>query len=383
MLLLTIIYIAFIGLGLPDSMFGTVWPAIYGEWRLPLSFGSFITTIIYGGTMVSSLLSTRMIKRFGTARTTIFSTTLTALAMLGFAFSGSFWILCLCALPLGAGAGAIDTALNNYVAGHYTARHMNNLHCFYGIGIVLSPYILSRVMQGDGGWRTGYLIVGELQAAIALLLVFTLPLWRKENGYADEETEDIPLRKLAAMRNVRLMWGLFVTSCTIEVSCGCYGSTFLVEQKGLATATAALVVTCFFAGIALGRFLSGIVAEYTGVWRIIGSGQLFLAIGILVTSLSDGIPALSISQLLMGLGIGPMFPNFCFLTPVVFGHNHSAAVMGSLFAVASLTGMTAPVLCGFFGQHLGMWIFPLFLLSFFVCMVAITLAANKAFWKEK
>lgn len=196
MLLLTVIFIAFIGLGLPDSMFGTAWPAIYGEWRLPLSWGSFITTIIYGGTMVSSLLSTRIIRRFGTARTTAFSTALTALAMLGFAMSGGYWMLCLCALPLGMGAGAIDTALNNYVARHYTARHMNLLHCFYGVGIVLSPYILSRVMQGEGGWRTGYLIAAGLQAAIALLLLATLSLWKKEDGEADEAAEDVPLLRL-------------------------------------------------------------------------------------------------------------------------------------------------------------------------------------------
>ena len=207
MLLLTAIYIAFIGLGLPDSMFGTAWPAIYQEWGLPFSYGSFIVSITFCGTMISSLSSAKVINRFGTGKVSAFSTALTAAAMAGFSLSGSWWMLCLCAVPLGIGAGAIDTALNNYVAIHYTARHMNFLHCFYGVGVVASPYVLSLVMQGDGGWRNGYRIVFLIQAAIAALLFVTLPIWKKERGDR-QETEavaDIPLRQLVGMRGVKLM----------------------------------------------------------------------------------------------------------------------------------------------------------------------------------
>ncbi len=375
--LLTIIYIAFIGLGLPDSMFGTAWPAIYQQWELPVYLGSFVTSITYFGTMLSSLLTTKVIKRFGTGRTAAFSTAFTALAMMGFAYSTEYWMLCMCAIPLGLGAGAIDTALNNYVASNYSVRHMNYLHCFYGIGIVVSPFVLSKVMHGTDGWSEGYLIVCGIQATIAILLFSTLPLWKIEKStISDDEIETIPLRKLTKMKNVRLMWGLFATSYTIEAACGCYGSSFLVNQKMLSVETAALVILCYFAGIAIGRFISGIIAEEIGTWKVIIYCEFILGIGILTIILADTIILTAIGLLFIGLGNGPLFPNFSYLAPMIFGKRKSAAVIGSFMAVTSLTGITAPILCGI----LGMEFFPCFLLSFFVGMAIVTVTANKTFF---
>ncbi|ORX92465.1 MFS general substrate transporter [Neocallimastix californiae] len=180
MFLLAVIYIAFIGLGLPDSIFGTVWPAIYKEWNLPISLGSFIITIVYCGTMVSSLMSAKVIKRFGTGNVTAFSTALTTVSILAFSYSKNFLMLCLCAIPLGLGAGSIDTALNNYVSINYKAHHINFLHSFYGVGVVASPYIFSSVLKKEGGWRKGYLIVCFILAVITIILFTTLFLWKKE-----------------------------------------------------------------------------------------------------------------------------------------------------------------------------------------------------------
>ena len=215
-LLLAVIYTAFIGLGIPDSLFGTAWPAIYREFSLPISFASFVTVTTSCGTVVSSLMSSQVIRRFGTARVSAFSTALTAVALLGFSFSGSFWLLILCAIPLGLGAGAIDTALNNYVALHYSATHMSFLHCFYGVGVSLSPYVLSLVISGPQGWRGGYRTAFAMQLVIALLLFLTLPLWKKVQGVrtdgesGEEKINALPVRKVLKLPGVKGMCLLFV-----------------------------------------------------------------------------------------------------------------------------------------------------------------------------
>lgn len=379
MLLLTIIYIAFVGLGLPDSMFGTAWPAIYGEWGLPLSYGSFVVSIIYCCTMISCLMSARVIKRFGTAKVTASSTAITALAMAGFAVSETFAALCICAIPLGLGAGAIDTALNNYVASHYSARVMNYLHCFYGVGIVASPYILSQVMDGVGGWKNGYITVAVIQGVIALMIFLTLGVWKKDFS-GDEDVEVIPIKKLASSKKVRLMWGLFVTTCAIEGSVGSFGSTYLVEQKRLAAESAAKVIIFYYAGITAGRFLAGLISSKIHVWKIIVFSQAVLFAGLLMLALCGNAALAPVAFLLIGAGNGPMFPNFNFITPMVFGERKSVPIIGSQMAVASLTFMTAPVVCGFVGQIFGMVAFPYFLLTFFALMTLIIWRAGKAFW---
>ncbi len=188
MLLLFIIYVAFIGLGLPDSLFGTAWPAIYSDLQLPFSYGSFVTTLVYLGTMISSMMSAKLINRFGTGRVTAVSTLLTAVAMIGYSLSPNYVFILLCAIPLGLGAGSIDTALNNYVAIHYSAGHMNFLHCFYGIGITISPIILAKTMTTSSGWRKGYVIAFAIQLVIAILLFLALPLWKK-NSESDDDQE--------------------------------------------------------------------------------------------------------------------------------------------------------------------------------------------------
>lgn len=375
-ILLIIIYIAFIGLGIPDSLFGTAWPAVYTEFRLPISFASIVTMVISCGTIVASMVSARVIRRFGTNLVSAFSTAMTAAALLGFTLSGNFWLLCLCAVPLGLGAGAIDTALNNYVAIHYSAVHMSFLHCFYGIGVSVSPYLLSLVMQGKEGWRGGYRLAFGIQLAITLILFVTLPVWKKAHGQGvdgeEEKTKTLTLREISRIPGVRMMWLLFLTSCAIECTCGGWGSTFLVEYKGMAPEQAARMVMYYYIGMTLGRFLSGILAAKMDSWDIILAGQCVLGAAVIVLLLPLQAWFSAAGLFLVGLGNGPLFPNFNYLTPRNFGEDVSQSVMGTQMASAYVGIMLAPALCGVLGQIFGMWIFPCYLLVFYVGMLAAT-----------
>lgn len=384
-LLLLVIYIAFIGLGLPDSLFGAAWPAIYAEYGLPFSFGSFVTVLSFFGTTISSLCSAKVIRRFGTNKVTAFSTALTAAALLCMSFTGSYLPMCLFALPLGLGAGAIDTALNNYVALHYSATQMSFLHCFYGIGISVSPYILSLVLNGDAGWRGGYRIAVGIQAVIAVILFCSLPLWKKVHGKESGEEEavgqSLSLKEIIRIPGVKVMWSLFICSCTIECTCGSWGSTFLVEHKGLPAEEAAGIITFYYVGIAVGRFLSGVIATKLHSWAIIKIGQTVMGLALILLCLPVGGNLAGVALFFVGLGNGPLFPNFNYLTPENFGEELSPSVIGTQMAVASIAIMTTPVLCSILGQALGMWIFPVYLLLFFVLMVLTMCRARKVFAK--
>ena len=378
-LLLIVIYISFIGLGIPDSLWGTAWPAIYADFCLPISFASFVSIIVSSGTIISSLISAKVIRRFGTNKVSAFSTAMTAFALLGFSLSANFFLLCLCAIPLGLGAGAIDTALNNYVSLHYSATHMSFLHCFYGIGVTVSPYILSLVINSDAGWRGGYRIAFIIQLCIALILFLTLSIWKKAHGLDTGDTGEtgqsvktLPFREIARIPGVKLMWCLFVTSCAIECTCGGWGSTYLVEYKHMDAVTAARMVMLYYMGMALGRFLSGVLAARLSSWQIIRIGQWILGIALIILLLpvSAGISAAGL--FMVGLGNGPMFPNFNYLTPQNFGADISQSVMGTQMAMSYIGIMLAPALCGVLGQFINMGVFPVYLLVFYVAMITAT-----------
>lgn len=375
-LLLIIIYISFIGLGIPDSLLGTAWPAIYTDFRLPISFASFVSIIISSGTIVSSLISAYVINRFGTNKVSAFSTAMTALALFGFSISGDFLLLCLFAIPLGLGAGAIDTALNNYVSLHYSATHMSFLHCFYGIGVTVSPYILSLVINSNAGWRGGYRIAFGIQLGIAAILFCTLPVWKKAHRQDSHGTgqgaKTLPLGKIARIPGVKLMWCLFITSCAIECTCGGWGSTYLVEYKHMDAVQAARMIMLYYMGMALGRFLSGVLATQLDSWQIIRIGQWILGIALVILPLPAAPGVSAVCLFMVGLGNGPMFPNFNYLTPQNFGTDISQSVMGTQMAMSYIGIMLAPAVCGVLGQFINMGIFPVYLLVFYVVMIAAT-----------
>ena len=370
-LLLIIIYFAFIGLGLPDSLFGTAWPAIYVEYGLPFSMGSLITIITTCATITSSILSARVITRFGTSKVTAVSTVMTALALLGFSLSGSFLPLCLLAIPLGLGAGAIDSGLNNYVALHYNSSQMSLLHCFYGIGITISPYLMSRLLATSSGWRGGYRVASLIQIGIALLLTLTLPLWKKvSDKEAEEETpaKVLSLKELAKIPGVKNMWVLFLCSCGIENVTNCWGSTFLVEHKALAADQAAKIMIFYFVGFTLGRLLSGIFASKLSCWKLIRIGMAVMGIGMALLLLPLPGVMVGIALFLIGMGNSPLFPNFTYLAPQNFGADISQSVIGSQMAASNAGFLVAPLLCGLLGQMIGMGVFPVYLAVLFVCL---------------
>ena len=375
--LLIIIYIAFIGLGIPDSLFGTAWPAIYSEFELPISFGSFVTIIISCGTVLSSVISSKIISRLGTNKVSAYSTLLTALALLGFSFAPNLWVMCFWAIILGIGAGAIDVALNNYVAIHYSATHMSFLHCFYGVGVSVSPYILSLVIAGNFGWRGGYRIAFAIQLIITLLLFLSLPLWRKAHGGENESEEnthkDLSFGSVLKIPGVKMMCSLFIASCAIECTCGGWGSTFLVEYKHLPAEKAAQIIMIYYIGMTLGRFLSGVLAAKLHSWKIIKLGQIVLGLALLLLILPGGVYLCALGMFLIGLGNGPLFPNFNYLTPENFGSDISQSVIGIQMASAYIGIMVAPAVCGLLGQVFGMVIFPFYLILFYAIMIPVTI----------
>ena len=388
-LLLAVIYTAFIGLGIPDSLFGTAWPAIYREFSLPISFASFVTVTTSCGTVVSSLMSSQVIRRFGTARVSAFSTALTAVALLGFSFSGSFWLLILCAIPLGLGAGAIDTALNNYVALHYSATHMSFLHCFYGVGVSLSPYVLSLVISGPQGWRGGYRTAFAMQLVIALLLFLTLPLWKKVQGVrtdgegGEEKTNALPVRKVLKLPGVKGMCLLFVASVGIEVTAGSWGATFLVESKDVTEDRAAWYVMFYYIGMAVGRFLSGVLAAKLHSWQIIRLGMVVLGVALVVLLLPVPPVWSAVGLFLVGLGNGPMFPNYNYLAPESFGPEVSQSVIGTQMAFSYIGVMLVPTVFGVLGQVVTVALFPAYLTAFFLVMVVFTVKVRQAISQSK
>lgn len=374
-LLLIIIYLAFIGLGIPDSLFGTAWPAIYQEFGLPISAASCVTLLISGCTVAASLMSAWVINRFGTPKITAVSTAVTALALLGFSLSGNLLFLCLFAVPLGFGAGAIDAALNNYVALHYKATHMSFLHCFYGVGVSLSPYLMSIALADNSNWRNGYRLSFFIQLAIAIVTIVSLPLWKKAHPRTAEQSpaekpKTLSLLQLARMPSVRAVWIIFLASCAIEFTCGTWGSTFLVNSKGMAVDEAAKAITLYYAGMALGRFCSGLAANRLSSWRIIfiGQGIVLAAIVLLFLPLPSGAAVTGL--FLIGLGNGPLYPNLVHLTPQNFGRDISQSVMGSQMAAASIGIMLAPPLFGLLAERMTTGIFPGFLIALFVMMAA-------------
>lgn len=375
-LLLVVIYIAFIGLGIPDSLIGSAWPAVYKEFQIPVSYVSCVTLLVSGCTVLSSIFSDRIINRMGTGRVTAVSTIMTAAAMLGFSVSGNINFMCLLAIPLGMGAGAIDSGLNNYIALHYNASHMNYLHCFYGIGVACSPYLMS-VALAKNSWRSGYRYAFGVQSAIAVILLISLPIWNTVSKRADKnrqngeeietkngsETKILSFAEMIKMPQVRWIWIIMLATNAIEYACGTWGSTYLVEAGRFQPENAAKILTLYYVGMALGRFLSGVFAARITTWKRIWAGTAVVLAALLVLTI---VPAAGF--FLVGLGNGSIYPNLIYLTPYHFGQDVSQSVMGSQIAAAYLGVMLTPPLFGILAEWWGIQMFPVFLAALFGIM---------------
>lgn len=370
-ILLIIIYIAFIGLGVPDSLIGSAWPAIHSELNIPIEAVSVITFLISGCTVLSSMFSSRILNKMGTARVTAFSTAMTAFSLLGFSLVPSFLFMIPLAIVLGLGAGAIDSGLNNFVALHCKASHMNFLHCFYGVGVSLSPYLMSRALSNIG-WRGGYRYAFYVQLAISILLVVSMPLWKRASSKEDEEEEkgvNLSFLQMAKRTEVRQVWIIMLVTNAIEYACGVWGSTYLVEEKGFEMKYGALALTVYYVGMSIGRFVSGLLANKIGTWKRIGIGCVVLAPAIIIMLLPlPGFVAV-IGLFLVGLGNGSIYPNMIHLTPHNFGKDVSQSIMGSQIAFAYMGVMLAPPMVSLVSGLFGIRIYPILLAVFYVMMV--------------
>jgi len=366
-ILLIIIYLAFISLGLPDSLLGAAWPVAYAQLGAPLAYAGIVSVGITVGTVISSLISVRVIRRFGTGVVTAACVALTGGALLCISFAQSFVVLLLLAIPLGLGGGAIDAALNNYVALHYKASHMSFLHSFWGVGATISPLIMSHFLKQNGNWHGGYRFVSIIQLSLAVVMILTLPLWGKvSHAKADELLGDLPEidnRTAIQKRGALLAILSFFFYCAGEASVGLWAATYFVSVRGVDPSVAASWGSLFFFGIMGGRMVSGLLAMRVKERVLINTGLILAVVGVVLLALPLGQVFSLAGILLFGLGCAPVFPNLIHITPQRFGKNYSQAIIGLQMASAYLGSTLIPPLVGWIGQNHGFTWLPYFLLA--------------------
>lgn len=379
-LLLIVIFIDFIGLGIPDSLFGAAWPAINSDFGLPISAANAVTVTMTVCSIISSLMSAKLTEKFSTSKIAAVSTALTAVGLFGFSISKNIYMMFFFTLFLGFGAGAIDAVLNNYVAVHYRASHMNFLHCFYGIGVTLSPYLMSLALK-NRSWQSGYHLAFIIQLVISIIAFASLPLWQKNGRLSessDEKSEKSSFAELIKLPGIKSTWLVFFGSCALEYVGGTWSSSFLVNSRGITVDRAALFVTVYYGGIAFGRFLSGIFSSKLKPQQIILIGTILIIPAIVLVS-QPFIPNLiAVGMFLIGLGNGPLYPNMVHLTPIRFGAQRSQAVMGSQMAAAYIGILSMPTLTGFLAQKFSTDIFPYCLAVLYGIMLISLIATYRA-----
>ena len=379
-LLLALIYLSFISLGLPDSLLGAAWPVMQIELDCAISFAGAISMIMSGGTVLSSLASDFCIRKLGAGRVTAISTALTAVALFGFSTVSAPWHLCLWAIPYGLGAGAVDAALNNYVALHFSSRHMSWLHAFWGVGATVSPNIMAFALGGQMGWRGGYLTVSAVQITLSLVLFFSLPLWRKmatlQLSPVDAVGQEAPSTGLLGalrIRGVPYILIAFFAYCSMEATAGLWAASYYVEYRGVDAEVAARFGSFFYVGLMMGRFGSGLIANRLGDRRMIRIGCIGAMTGLLLVLLPLQSATLSLVGLVvLGVGCAPIYPSIIHSTPDHFGEGNSQAIVGIQMASAYVGCTLMPPLFGLLAQHVSIALYPYYMLFFAVLMLLMT-----------
>ena len=373
-LLLAVIYLAFISLGLPDSLLGSAWPSMQPEFGVPVSYAGIISMIIALGTVVSSLQSDRLTRKLGAGLVTALSVLLTALALLGFSLSRSFWALCLLAIPYGLGAGSVDAALNNYVALNYASRHMSWLHCMWGVGTTVGPYIMEYALTGGYGWNMGYRYIAMLQFFLTLIIFCSLPLWKKcaaQTQAADAATDAgraLSLKEIVRIPGAKDVMIAFFCYCAAESTVMLWASSYLALGRGVGTEAAAGYASLFFIGITVGRALSGFLTMRFADAQMIRMGQALVALGAVMLLLPLGTGAALAGLVVIGLGCAPIYPCIIHSTPEHFGAENSQALIGVQMASAYVGTLAMPPLFGLIANHISIGLFPIFLLVVLAAM---------------
>ena len=379
-LLLMIIYLAFISLGLPDALLGSAWPSMYPTLGVPVSYAGIISMIIALGTIVSSLMSDRIIIKWGAGKVTAVSVTMTALALFGFSISNSFLALCLCAIPYGLGAGSVDTALNNYVALHYESKHMSWLHCMWGIGASAGPYIMGYVLTGGGVWNSGYRIIGILQVILTAILVFSLPLWKASSGEKEEEgapCKALSLTRIIRISDVKAVMLFFFCYCAVEQTAGLWAASYLNLYKGIPAESAAGFASMFFLGITIGRAFSGLIAMKLNDKQMVKLGLRIIAVGIYALFLPGSSRSAIAGLIVIGLGCAPIYPAMIHSTPARFGAKQSQAIVGVQMASAYSGTCIMPPIFGVLAERISVALLPLYLLGGLILMVVMFHLLNR------
>lgn len=369
--LLGIIYLSFISLGLPDALLGAAWPNMYPEFQVPVSYAGMISMIIALGTIFSSLQSDRLTRKFGTGKVTAVSVGITALALWGFSISHSFILLCLWAIPYGLGAGSVDASLNNYVALHYASKHMSWLHCMWGIGATLGPYIMGAALTGGTTWNTGYRIISVMQIVLTAVLIFSLPKWKKQNTLSEGTTNEkaLSLKEILAIPGAKAIMVCFFCYCAVEQTTMLWASSYLNLAKGVDAKTAASFAGIFCIGITIGRGINGFIAMKLKDRQMIRMGQALILTGIIVMILPFGQAISLIGFLLIGLGCAPVYPCIIHSTPEHFGAERSQAIIGVQMASAYIGTCLMPPLFGLIANHISIRLLPLYWLILLALMV--------------
>ena len=367
-LLLPLIYLSFISLGLPDALLGSAWPSMYTELNVPLSSAGLISMIIAAGTVVSSLMSERLTRRFGLGKVTAFSVWLTAVSLGGFALSGSYWQLCLLAVPYGLGAGSVDACLNNFVALHYASRHMSWLHCMWGIGASVGPHIMGRAITAGQSWHAGYGYIAVLQIVLTFVLLMSLPKWKQptDSGAQSRPMEPVTLRQALFIRGVREVLTCFFCYCALEQTAGLWASSYLVLKNGLPAEKAASLAALYYMGLTVGRALSGFLTLRLDDRAMVRTGFVLILLGVFCVPLGGG--ATLAGLVILGLGSAPIYPCLIHSTPGFFGAGNSQAIIGMQMASAYVGTCLMPPLFGLIAQTVSVALYPLFLSVFLAVM---------------
>ena len=387
-LLLAVIYLAFISLGLPDSLLGSVWPTIYQEFNVPVSYAGAIFMIISAGTIFSSLQSDRLTKSLGTGKVTAFSVLMTAVALWGFSISNSYWMLILWAIRYGLGAGSVDASLNNYVALHYKSHHMSWLHCMWGVGASMGPYIMSFALVNGQTWNMGYRYISLIQLGLTIIIMLSLPLWKKcpiIAGMEKNETEKaktLTLKEIVNISGTKQAMLMFFCYCALEQTTGLWASSYLVLKHGFDLEVATSYGSLFFIGITVGRAISGFITMKLNDRQMIYLGQVIILIGIILMCLPFGHQVALIGLIIIGLGCAPIYPCIIHSIPINFGKDKSQAIIGVQMASAYIGNLLMPPLFGIIANHISVIAFPIYLLLILIVMVVMHIKLNKSVSKN-
>ena len=377
--LLAIIYLSFVSLGLPDALLGASWPMMQMEFGVPVSYAGGISLIIAIGTVVSSLLADRMIKALGSGKVTAISAGVTAVALFGFSVSGEYWQLCLWAIPYGLGAGSVDASLNNYVALHYASRHMSWLHCMWGLGASIGPYIMGAALTGGMAWNQGYRVICLIQLVLTAALFLSLPLWKtgKQQDGGATSGKPLTMKQVLNLKGAREVMLAFFCYCGLEQTCILWGSSYFVLVNGLDEETAASLASVFMLGLTAGRLISGFLTYKINDSNMIRLGQSLIVAGIVAMVLPLGTAATIGGLALAGLGCAPIYPCIIHSTPAHFGEENSQAIIGIQMASAYVGICVLPPVFGLIANHISARLLPGYLSAILVLMILMSEGLNR------